>query len=204
MVFLARVAELADASDSKSDFARIVGSTPTPGKVFMEFFSAAQIVGYLACVVGIAAFLQKNDRKLKALCTVQGFVYVVHFWLLGNHAAATSSLVAGFRNAFSLKFHSKRIALFFMAVSVVLGLIFCTTPWGLLTVVGLCFSTWGMFTLTGIPMRVFILISTLCWLVNNIASQSIGGTILEGFIALANISTMFRMRKESLALASSK
>jgi hypothetical protein len=33
----------------------------------MQFFSLAQSFGYAAFVLGVAAFLQKDDRRLKVL-----------------------------------------------------------------------------------------------------------------------------------------
>jgi hypothetical protein len=42
-------------------------------------------------------------------------------------------------------------------------------------------------------MRAVLLVCTLLWLANNILSGSIGGTLLESVIALANISTIIRL-----------
>jgi hypothetical protein len=64
---------------------------------------------------------------------------------------------------------------------------------GWLPIAGGCLATAALFLMRGIPMRVVLLASTLCWLANNILSGSIGGTMLETTIACANISTMIRL-----------
>jgi hypothetical protein len=41
-----------------------------------------------------------------------------------------------------------------------------------------------------------LLASTALWLVNNVLSRSIGGTLLESLIAAASVSTILRMLAE--------
>jgi hypothetical protein len=66
----------------------------------MGLFSPAQLVGYIALALGITAFLQKSDDRLKFFNATQGLFYALHFILLGNlpvaHARvrAASSLVS--------------------------------------------------------------------------------------------------------------
>ena len=45
-------------------------------------------------------------------------------------------------------------------------------------------------------MRLLLLVTTLCWLANNILSGSIGGTLLEAIIALVNGATMLRLWRQ--------
>ncbi len=61
-----------------------------------SFFLPAQILGYVALVLGVAAFSQKSDTRLKVLISCEGFVYVAHFILLGNYPASCSAAVQGF------------------------------------------------------------------------------------------------------------
>jgi hypothetical protein len=159
----------------------------------MQFFSLAQCVGYVAFVLGTFAFLQKNDRHLKILNGAQSLVYAVHFMLLGNLAASVSSMTSGARNFIALKTRSPYVAALIIAVNVALGCIFVKSGWGWLPVIGSCAGTIAIVTLRGIPMRLVLLGGTLLWLTNNILSGSIGGTLLECFIATANTTTMFRL-----------
>ena len=54
----------------------------------MDFFSPAQIAGYATFVLGVVAFAQRIDWRLKVLVACECVVYGVHFILLGNNPAA--------------------------------------------------------------------------------------------------------------------
>ena len=159
----------------------------------MQLFSAAQCVGYVAFAVGVSAFLQKSDRKLKALNATQSLVYSVHFTLLGNFSAAACSLLAGFRSFAALKTRSPLLAGAIIALNVVFGLVFAKGGVGWLPVIGSCLGTLGFFFMRGVRMRLVLLGGTFLWLANNILSGSIGGTALEATIAMVNIVTMTRI-----------
>lgn len=159
----------------------------------MQFFSTAQCFGYLAFVLGVSAFLQKSDRKLRTLNGSESLVYAVHFFLLGNPCASASALVSGTRSFLSLKVRSPFLAAAFVLVNVAFGFALAKSAAGWLPVIGSCFATLAIFLMRGVRMRLVLLVSTLCWLANNILSGSIGGTLLEFTIAAANIVTVTRM-----------
>jgi hypothetical protein len=108
-------------------------------------FSAAQCVGYVAFVIGVSAFLQKSDRKLKALNATQSLVYSVHFILLGNFPASACSLLSGFRSFASLKTRSPLLAAAIIALNVAFGLVFAKNGVGWLPVLGACLEPSGSF-----------------------------------------------------------
>jgi hypothetical protein len=156
-------------------------------------FSVAQCVGYVAFVIGVSAFLQRSDRKLKALNATQSLVYSVHFILLGNFPASACSLLSGFRSFASLKTRSPLLAGLIIALNVAFGLVFAKSGVGWLPVIGSCLGTLGFFLMRGVRMRLVLLAGTFLWLANNILSGSIGGTALEATIATVNIVTMTRL-----------
>ena len=162
----------------------------------MHPFSLAQLVGYVAFVLGVSAFLQKSDRKLKGLNSCQSLVYAVHFTLLGNPSAAASALLSGIRSYLSLKTRSPYLAALVIVVNVALGFVFAKSGAGWLPVIGSCLTTLAMFLMRGVRMRLMLLVSTSLWLTNNILSGSIGGTLLETTIATINIITITRLLKE--------
>ena len=143
--------------------------------------------------MGVSAFLQKSDRKLKALNATQSLVYSVHFSLLGNFSAAACSLLAGFRSFASLRTRSRILAAVIIALNVAFGLVFAKNGVGWLPVIGSCLGTLGFFFMRGVRMRLVLLAGTFLWLANNILSGSIGGTALEGTIATVNVMTMTRI-----------
>lgn len=163
----------------------------------MDFSSPAQMVGYAAFVLGVAAFLQKSDVRLKLLNAAETIAYTVHFAMLGNPAASVSSFISCGRSLLAIRYRSVGLAVVFVALNVAVGSLVATTWTSWLPVAGSSLSTLAVFLLQGVRMRLTILVATLLWLANNILSGSIGGTVLELVIALANISTIVRLTTKS-------
>lgn len=158
-----------------------------------SFFSLAQLLGYAALILGVSAFLQKSDRRLKVLIATESLAYVAHFILLGNYAASGSALASCLRMLVSLKSRAKGWIAFFVAVSLFIGVFFSKGWCGWLPVVASSLATVAVFALHGVVMRLVLLVCTLLWLANNWLSGSIGGTVLETIIALVNLWTIVRL-----------
>ncbi len=165
-----------------------------------SFFSPAQILGYVALIFGVSAFLQKNDTRLKVLIAAESIAYVVHFILLGNYPASGSAAVSCLRNLTSIKTRAPVWIAVFLAVNVVIGTTFARSVTGWLPVTASCLATVAIFRMRGIPMRIVLLVCTLLWLVNNGLSGSIGGTVLEAIIAIVNVTTILRLTMERMRL----
>ena len=159
----------------------------------MDFFTPAQVVGYLAFALGVVAFAQRIDRRLKFLVASECVVYTAHFVLLGNNPAAASALIAAIRMFASLKTRSPYVAAVFLATNLVFGIALATS-WTAVFAIGAGLAgTIAVFFLKGLAMRGLLLVATLCWLTNNILSGSIGGTLLESSIATVNAVTILRL-----------
>lgn len=168
-------------------------------KTFMTlttFLSPAQCFGYAALVVGVWAFLQKDDQRLRFLSASQSIIYMIHFALLGLPAAAAGALVSGMRMFLSLKTRSPWAAAAMLAAGGGLGIYLAHDPFGYLPVVATSIGTLAIFFSRGIRMRQALLCCTFMWLVNNLHGGSIGGTILECIIATTNSFTIMRMIRE--------
>jgi hypothetical protein len=159
----------------------------------VSIFSPAQCLGYLAFVLGVAAFLQKSDRRLKVLIAGESLVYALHFWLLGVPPASANAAITAVRTTLSLKLRAAWLSVVFVAIHLCAGVLFAKTPAGWLTVIGSCISTVAVFQMRGLAMRLMMLFSTGCWLVNNFLSGSIGGAALESVIAVTNATTILRI-----------
>lgn len=159
----------------------------------LAFFSPAQLIGYVALVLGVSAFLQKSDTRLKVLIAAESVAYVVHFVLLGNYTASGSAGVSCVRNLVSIRSRATVWIVFFLGVNVAIGAVYAKGLAGWLPITASCLATVAIFRLQGIVMRFVLLICTLLWLVNNGLSGSIGGTVLESIIALVNLSTIVRL-----------
>ena len=168
--------------------------------VLSSFFTAAQLVGYVALVLGVSAFLQKSDTRLKVLIAAESIAYVVHFILLGNYPASGSALVSCVRNLTSIKSRAAVWIAVFIAINVAIGVIFAKGLTGWLPITASCLATVAIFRMHGVAMRIVLLVCTLLWLVNNALSGSIGGTVLEALIAVVNLSTIIRLSVEHMRI----
>jgi hypothetical protein len=165
----------------------------------MPPLSPAQIVGYAAFILGVAAFLQKRDRRLKLFHGSQCLVYAWHFSMLGNLPACASALISSLRSFLAVKSRSPWLAAAIVCVSLAAGAVFARGIVGWLPVMASSFATVAIFCMRGVPMRLVLLGCTLLWLANNILCGSIGGTLLEAIIAVVNASTMVRMFRAGAA-----
>lgn len=165
----------------------------------MSALSPAQLLGYLAFALGVAAFLQRRDRRLKLLLSAESLAYAVHFLVLGNPTAAAAALVNAARSAVAIRYGSPRLAAAAVVVYLGLGLALARSATGWLPIVGGGVGAIAVFTLRGIRLRLALLACTAMWLANNILSGSIGGTLLEAFIAVASLFTLVRLARDERA-----
>jgi multisubunit Na+/H+ antiporter MnhG subunit len=164
-----------------------------------DAFSPAQCLGYVSFVLGVSAFLQRDDRRLRLLNATQCIFYMLHFALLGRPSASVSSLVSGTRTFLSLKTRSPWVALVMFVLGATLGVHLARDTYGYLPVLATAISTPAIFFLRGIRLRLALLICTCLWLINNVHSNSYGGTVLECFVATANSITIARLAQAQRA-----
>lgn len=158
-----------------------------------DWFSPAQLFGYVAFVLGVGCFLQTDDRRFKWFMTGECIAYVVHFALLGNPTAVASSSLSMLRSLLSLHTRSKWVAVGVVAANIGFGLAIATKPSDWLPLTASCLGTIALFTLQGVPMRLLMMCGTGLWIANNLIAGSIGGTALEVVIAFINLTTIVRM-----------
>jgi hypothetical protein len=156
-------------------------------------FSLPQIVGYVAFLLGVTSFLQRNDRRLRGMIGAQAFTYAVHFFLLGSSVAAIASLITSTRAFVSLVTRARAVAVVILAVNLAFGCLTVRSAAGWLPIIATSAGTVAFFWFTGVRMRLILLLSTACWLTNDLLVGSIGGTMLELFIGAANGTTCYRI-----------
>ena len=165
--------------------------------MFEHWLNTSQFFGYIAFVLGVTAFLQKNDTRFKSYLTAEFIAYVVHFTQLGNPTAAASSCIAAARSLASIYSRSVWLAGAFVAINFSLGFVLIEVWWNWLPVVAISVGTLSVFLFQGVFMRLGMLVGTSLWIANNILSGSIGGTALEIVIAIANMYTISKFRTGS-------
>lgn len=152
-----------------------------------------QLFGLISFFLGIASFCQTDDRRLKLLMVALNICNTIHYTLLGAVTSMLSSIFSSFRTALSVKTNSWIATIFFISITFASGLYFSTRPLDMAPVMGMCIGTFALFRLEGMAMRVAFLAGSSCWLINNIAIGSIGGTLLELMMISVNLSTMLRI-----------
>lgn len=164
----------------------------------MDYFSPAQCAGYVALVLGVWAFLHRDDRRMKLLLSLESVVYGAHFLMLGNLAAAGSATISAGRTYLSIRSKSLWVAAAAVGLNLVVGLKVARGGLSWLPVLASCVATVAFFTLDGLRLRMVLLMTTMAWLVNGWVSRSVGGVVLESLIATANATTLARMGWERM------
>jgi len=77
---------------------------------------AAQVLGFFSFVLGIYAFYQKDDKKLKIIMVIFNLNHLVHFILLGSIVSALSTLLSAIRTTTAIYISSARVAALFIIV----------------------------------------------------------------------------------------
>lgn len=165
--------------------------------MFSDALSPAQLLGYVAFVLGVSSFLQKSDRHFKLYMFGECIAYIVHFWLLGNPTAMASSTISATRSALSLYTRSVWVAAFVVVVNLALGFSLVQHWWNWFPLIASCVGTLALFLLDGVRMRVVMLLGTSLWIANNLIAGSIGGSALEIVILCVNSHTIWRMRRDA-------
>lgn len=155
-----------------------------------------QFLGILAFILGVVCFYQRNDKTLKIVMLVQNITYMSHFWLLGANVAAISALISTIRTATSIYISSKYVALFFVILGLIFGYIITDSMWQIFPIIASVIGTISLFLLQGIPMRLFMLVGSFCWLINNIFVNSLGGVLLESSVITMNTITIIRLLRQ--------
>lgn len=164
-----------------------------------DWLSLTQGIGYLAFVLGVASFLQTDDRRFKLFMAGECMAYVAHFALLGQNTAVASSLLSLFRSVMALRTRSGWVAGGVIAANLALGVWLARSPTDWLPLLASCLGTYALFRLDGVRMRGLMLVGTSLWIFNNILVGSIGGTLLEIVVAAVNLRTIVILRRAQAA-----
>lgn len=157
---------------------------------------AAQVLGFFSFVLGIYAFYQKDDKKLKIIMVIFNLNHLVHFILLGSIVSALSTLLSAIRTTTAIYISSARVAALFIIVGLSSAAYLADSLWDLWSMLGMSIGTYAVFVLKGIQMRIAFILGAICWLINNILVGSIGGILLEATLISVNITTIIRLLRE--------
>lgn len=156
----------------------------------------AQLLGFASFAIGMYAFYQKDDKKLKIIMFIFSLNHTLHYLLLGSMVSALSALLSALRTGLSIYISSKWLAFAFITVSLTSGIYLADSIWDMWAILGMSIGTYSFFVLKGIQMRIGFLIGAMCWLTNNILVGSIGGILLEATLISVNLVTIIRLLQD--------
>lgn len=155
-----------------------------------------QILGFVSFALGIYAFYQKDDRKLKIFMFLFGITHAIHYLFLGSIVSTLSAGLSATRTGVAIYISSKKMAFIFITLGLISALYIAEDFWALWAMMGMIFGTYSVFVLKGIPMRIGFVLGAICWLINNISVGSIGGILLETTLVSMNILTIIRLLRD--------
>ncbi|WBA82037.1 YgjV family protein [Endozoicomonas sp. GU-1] len=158
----------------------------------------AQLVGGFAFLIGIMAFWQKDDVKFRYQMTAFSLVMALHFVLMGATVAAIGAVINSLRSYASVKSQSKILMAMFIVLLICLTLPNVEQWYEVPTIIGSVVATWALFSARGIPLRSLILLNSCCWLVHNLLTGSIGGSLIEATFVVTNSITIYKLYKAAV------
>ncbi|KXI29063.1 YgjV family protein [Paraglaciecola hydrolytica] len=156
----------------------------------------AQLIGLLALIVGVSAFLQKHDDHLRRNLTIFTLLMGIQFMMLGLWAGALTAWLGTLRNYISMRTKNIWVMAGFLLILWLVALPNATEIVDYFPIVGTSLGTWAMFREKGLRMRSLMFLGSACWLSHNFLVGSIGGTIIEAVFLVVNGRTMFKLFAE--------
>ena len=156
----------------------------------------AQLVGLIALVIGISAFLQKHDDLLRRNLTVYTLLMGIQFAMLGLWAGALAAWLGTIRTYISIRTKNIWVMSAFLITLWAVALPNATELVDYFPILGTSLGTWAMFREKGLRMRALMFLGTVSWLSHNFLVGSIGGTAIEAVFLVVNARTMFTLFAE--------
>jgi hypothetical protein len=156
----------------------------------------AQTIGFVALILGVSAFLHRDDQKLRYYLTAFTFLMAIHFFMLGLWTAAIMVLLGTTLNYVSSLTSNVWVMLIFLLMAWLMAIPNSSEWVHLLPVIGVTLSTWAVFKEKGLRMRLLMSMGTVCWFSHNYLVGSIGGLIIEGIFLIVNGRIMFKLLKD--------
>ncbi|OCG06704.1 hypothetical protein A9G13_09245 [Gilliamella sp. wkB178] len=165
-----------------------------------KYLTIPQLIGILGFLVGVSAFLQRNDNAFRWQLTIVNVIMTIHFYLLGpeSYPAAILNIINIFRNIASA--YTKNIMVMLLFIALMLVFYFLTTPdltqfIHYLSVIGTTLVTIALYRLQQQQMRLLILLSSALWIIYSLWIGSLGSLAIEVTFAIINIITIVKLFK---------
>lgn len=149
----------------------------------------------MAAIFGIVAFLSKNDVKLKILAALSALFFAIHFYLIGSNTGFIICLVSVFRFLAAINNKNQYLPIIFILFYLIFGIYMYEKLPDIFAIFSGIIGTIAVFYFSQIRMRKMIFFVNISWFIHDAMYFSLGGMMLECFLIIANMTTIYRMSK---------
>lgn len=158
---------------------------------------AGQIAGFVALALCLVAFASRNDERLLAVLVFGNLAFVLQYALLEAWVAAAISVLVWVRTVLARRLQGSRPAMVVMlAAAFLVAALTWQGPMDVFPLAAGIFGTVSMFLLRGIPLRIGLAATALCWVITDIAIAAIGALLADLLVFVTNLLTIARMARE--------
>lgn len=157
-----------------------------------------QAVGFLALVLCIVAFASKDDNRLLVILIFGNIAFTLQYALFAAWTATGIMTLNVLRVVMARRLPRNRIAMvLFLAATVAVAAATWRSANDLFPLAAGVTGTVAMFMLRGIPMRVALIITALCWIATTALIGSYGALAAEVLILATNLVTVGRLVRDA-------
>ncbi|TVP58014.1 MAG: YgjV family protein [Halomonadaceae bacterium] len=155
---------------------------------------AGQFFGLVSLILCVLAFSSKQDDRLLVLLLSANVAFAIQFLLFESWTAAALSLLVILRIALARRYPGNKLAMTMVLAASAVAALFTWQGWAdLPAIVAMVLGTVGMFLLRGIPLRIVLGLAASSWALSHILVGSVGGTLAEALVIVANSITIYRL-----------
>ena len=157
-----------------------------------------QAVGFVALVLCIAAFASKDDDRLLVILIFGNAALALQYALFAAWAAAGIMMLNTLRVVLARRMPRNWIVMvLFLAATVAVAAATWRHATDVFPLAAGVTGTIAMFMLRGIPMRVGLIVTALCWIVTTALIGSYGALAAEALILATNLVTVGRLIRDA-------
>ncbi len=155
-----------------------------------------QIIGLIAFLLWIIAFLHKNDKHLYIRIMIAQFFWVIHFLFMWLYVWAFVNIIWLLRSFVALKYkHIKKLIFIFLFLYFLIWCFNYNNIIDILPILAWILWTFAFLYFSWLKWRIILLICSSLWLIYNYIWNSIWWVITEIFMLIAWLITIFKLIK---------
>lgn len=152
----------------------------------------SQVLLCVTIVFDLASFQFKNRQVILSCFFIAALFNAMHFFLLEKWTAAGLMALGSIRYFTSIFITSKKAAIPFMLISIVVSFVTYEGLLSILACAGSLLKTLAAFCKTDKHLRYLMMVGTLCWILHNYLAGSPVGVLMESLFLISNFIGYYR------------